>query len=132
MKIILTESQYNKLVSNITGKNVKQNFFSVIKNLLNGNKDQKVGLMILESVEEGDYEFENFNSLNTTIEFTINGFPVEVSKVGHYRLYLPYLNKTPLNVGSNICKDIFYRIAEKHMDSGAFLRVFLSDAIDSM
>lgn len=128
----INESQYNKLVSNITGKNVKQNFFSVIKNLLNGNKDQKVGLMILKSVEEGNYEFEKIDDLNATIEFTINGFPVKVSKVGYYRLYLPFLNENPLNVEPVVCKDIFYELAKKHMDSDAFFRVFFSDAIDSM
>ena len=143
MKIIISESQYNKLISQITGKEMKQNFFSFIKNLLNRNKDQKVGDMILQSVKEGNYELESIDQKSA--RFTINSFPIEVkrnpirldkpesfNKNKYYTLILPLINGELLKVGVNICRDIFYEIAKEHMDFDVYLKLSYEDYIDEI
>jgi len=143
MKIIISESQYSKLISQITGKEMKQNFFSVIKNLLNRNKDQKVGDMILQSVKEGNYELESIDQKSA--RFTINSFPIEVkrnpirldkpesfNKNKYYTLILPLINGELLKVGVNICRDIFYEIAKEHMDFDVYLKLSYEDYIDEI
>ena len=130
MKYFISESQLNKLISKITGKETKQNFFSVIRNLLNGNKDQKVGDIILQSVKEGNYEVDDIKGTN--IDFNINGFPIEVSKVGVYKLYLPLFSEKPLRVSHTICKEIFYMIADSHMNPNDNLYLFLDDMADDL
>ena len=143
MKIIISESQYSKLISQITGKEMKQNFFSVIKNLLNRNKDQKVGDMILQSVKEGNYELESIDQKSA--RFTINSFPIEVkrnpirldnpesfNKNKYYALILPLINGVLLKVSVNICRDIFYEIAEEHMDFDEYLKLSYEDYIDEI
>ena len=143
MKIIISESQYSKLISQITGKEMKQNFFSFIKNLLNRNKDQKVGDMILQSVKEGNYELESIDQKSA--RFTINSFPIEVkrnpirldkpesfNKNKYYTLILPLINGELLKVGVNICRDIFYEIAKEHMDFDVYLKLSYEDYIDEI
>jgi hypothetical protein len=127
MKYIIKESQYNKLISKITGKKRDESFMSKIKNFLSSDKDQSIGLMILESVKEGNYEFESIDQKSAS--FTINSFPIEIkrnplalgdpqsfNKKKYYTLILPIIKSEPLKVGRTICKQIFYTIAEKHMN----------------
>ena len=46
MKYQISESQYKKLISKITGKKGDESFISKIKNFLSLNKDRSIGLMI--------------------------------------------------------------------------------------
>ena len=130
MKIIISESQYSKLISQITGKEMKQNFFSVIKNLLNRNKDQEVGQMILQSVKEGRYDFDSIDSLSA--KFAINGFPIEIHRKNGYYLHLPFVGRERLKVGRKICKKIFYEIADKHMTYAEHLHIWMDDEADNI
>jgi hypothetical protein len=130
MKYQISESQYNKLISKITGKKGDENFISKIKNFLSLNKDRSVGLMILQSVEEGNYELDNINS--GSAKFDVNDFPIEVSRINGYHLYLPMVSEEPLKVGRTICKQIFYTIAEKHMDSHEYLKIWGEDHFDEI
>lgn len=143
MKYQISESQYKKLISKITGKKGDESFISKIKNFLSSNKDQSVGQMILQSVKEGNYEFESIDQKSAS--FTINSFPVEIkrnpvrlgdpqsfSKNKYYTLILPLIDSEPLKVGVNICRDIFYEIAEEHMDFDEYLKLSYEDYIDEI
>lgn len=130
MKIIISESQYSKLISQITGKEMKQNFFSFIKNLLNRNKDQEVGQMILQSVKEGRYDFDSIDRLSA--KFAINGFLIEIHRKVGYHLYLPFVGRERLKVSGKICKKIFYEIADKHMTYAEHLHIWMDDEADNI
>lgn len=125
MKYQITESQYKKLISKITGKKDDDGFISKIKNFLSSNKDQDVGRMILQSVEEGKYDLDSIDS--SSADFAINGFPIEISRKNGYHLYLPVVSKEPLKVGGKICKEIFHEIADKHMDPVELLYIWMDD-----
>jgi hypothetical protein len=143
MKYQISESQYNKLISKITGKKGNESFISKIKNFLRSDKDQSVGLMILESVKEGNYELDSIDQKSASI--TINSFPVEIkrnplalgdpqsfNKNKYYTLILPLINNVPLKVSVTICRDIFYKIAEEHMDFDEYLKLSYEDYIDEI
>ena len=143
MKYIIKESQYNKLISKITGKKRDESFISKIKNFLSSDKDQSIGLMILESVKEGNYEFESIDQKSAN--FTINSFPIEIkrnplalgdpqsfNKNKYYTLILPLIKREPLKVGVNICRDIFYEIASEHMDQYGYLEIWGQDNFEEI
>ena len=129
MKVIISESQYKKIISRITGKKGDESFISKIKNFLSLNKDQEVGQMILQSVKEGRYDFDSINSLSA--KFMINGFPIEIHRKNGYYLYLPLVDKERLKVGRKICKKIFYEIADKHMTYAEHLNIWMDDEADN-
>ena len=128
MKYVITESQYKKLVSKITGKKGDVGFIDKIKNFIGLNKDQDVARMILQSVKEGKYDLDSINSKSS--EFVINNFPIEISRMDGYHLYLPMVSKEPLKVGGKICKKIFYEIADKHMDPIEHMYIWMEDEGD--
>jgi hypothetical protein len=143
MKYIIKESQYNKLISKITGKKRDESFMSKIKNFLSSDKDQSIGLMILESVKEGNYEFESIDQKSAS--FTINSFPIEIkrnplslgdpqsfNKKKYYTLILPIIKSEPLKVGVKICRDIFYEIASEHMDQHGYFTLWGEDNFDEI
>ena len=129
MKYQITESQYKKLISKITGKK-DDGFISKIKNFIGLNKDQDVARMILQSVEEGRYDLDSIDSKSA--EFVINGFPIEIRRMNGYHLYLPVVSKEPLKVGGKICKKIFYEIADKHMTYAEHLHIWMDDEADNI
>jgi hypothetical protein len=143
MKYIITESHYNKLISKITGKKGAESFISKIKNFISSDKDQFIGIMILESVKEGNYELESIDQKSAN--FTINSFPVEIkrnplrlgdpqsfNKNKYYTLILPVVNSEPLEVSVRICRDVFYTIASKHMDPSDYLKLWGEDNFDGI
>lgn len=138
MKYAITESQYDKLISRLTGKKGDNSFISKIKNFLSSNKDQSIGLMILESVGEGNYELESIDQKSAN--FTINSFPIEIKrdtfnkifKNKRYSLILPVINDEPLKVGVRICRDIFYEIASEHMDPYDYFNISSEDSFDEI
>ncbi len=130
MKYIITESQYKKIISRVTGKNGDESFISKIKNFLSLNKDQEVGQMILQSVKEGRYDFDSIDSLSA--KFAINGFPIEIHRKNGYYLHLPFVGRERLKVGRKICKKIFYEIADKHMSYIEHLHIWMDDEADNL
>jgi hypothetical protein len=42
------------------------------------------------------------------------------------------VSEEPLKVGRTICKQIFYTIAEKHMDSHEYLKIWSEDSFDEI
>ena len=128
MKYQITESQYKKLISKITGKKDDGGFISKIKNFIGLNKDQDVARMILQSVEEGRYDLDSIDSKSA--EFVINGFPIEIRRMNGYHLYLPVVSKERLKVGGKICKKIFYEIADKYMTPVEHLYIWMEDGGD--
>ena len=143
MKYAITESQYKKLISKITGKKDGNGFIDKIKDFLSLNKDQVVGRMILESIKEGNYELESIDQKSASI--TINSFPIEIkrnpirlgdpqsfSKNKYYTLILPLINGEPLKIGVKICRDIFYEIASEHMDPYEYLKIWGEDNFDEI
>ena len=143
MKYSITESQYKKLISKITGKKDGNGFIDKIKDFLSLNKDQVVGRMILESIKEGNYELESIDQKSASI--TINSFPIEIkrnplalgdpqsfNKSKYYTLILPLFDSKPLKVGVSICRDIFYEIASEHMDQWGFFNICSEDSFDEI
>lgn len=130
MKVIISESQYKKIISRITGKKGDESFISKIKNFLSLNKDQEVGQMILQSVKEGRYDFDSIDRLSA--KFMINGFHIEIYRKNGYHLYLPLVDKERLKVGGKICKKIFYEIADKHMTYVEHLNIWMDDEADNL
>lgn len=130
MKYQITESQYKKLISKITGKKDDGGFISKIKNFIGLNKDQAVGQMILQSVKEGRYDFDSIDRLSA--KFAINGFPIEIHRKVGYHLYLPFVGRERLKVGGKICKKIFYEIADKHMTYAEHLHIWMDDEADNI
>jgi len=130
MKYQISESQYNKLISKITGKKDDDGFVAKIKNFLSLNKDQSVGQMILQSVKEGRYDFDSIDSLSA--KFAINGFPIEIHRKNGYYLYLPFVGRERLKVGGKICKKIFHEIADKHMTYAEHLYIWMDDGGDNI
>ena len=143
MKYLIKESQYNKLISKITGKKRDESFISKIKNFISSDKDQFIGIMILESVKEGNYEFESIDQKSAN--FSINSFPIEIkrnplalsdpqslNKKKYYTLILPVIKNEPLKVGVKICRDIYYEIASEHMDQYDYLEIWGQDNFDEI
>ena len=130
MKYQITESQYKKLISKITGKKDDGGFISKIKNFIGLNKDQAVGQMILQSVKEGRYDFDSIDRLSA--KFAINGFLIEIHRKVGYHLYLPFVGRERLKVGGKICKKIFYEIADKHMTYAEHLHIWMDDEADNI
>lgn len=130
MKYQITESQYKKLISKITGKKDDGGFIAKIKNFIGLNKDQDVARMILQSVEEGRYDFDSIDSLSA--KFAINGFPIEIHRKNGYYLHLPFVGRERLKVGRKICKKIFYEIADKHMTYAEHLHIWMDDEADNI
>ena len=130
MKYQITESQYKKLISKITGKKDDGGFIDKIKNFIGLNKDQDVARMILQSVKEGRYDFDSIDRLSA--KFAINGFPIEIHRKVGYHLYLPFVGRERLKVGGKICKKIFYEIADKHMTYAEHLHIWMDDEADNI
>lgn len=129
MKYQISESQYKKLISKITGKKDDGGFIAKIKNFIGLNKDQDVGQMILQSVREGRYDLDSIDSKSA--EFAINGFPIEIRRMNGYHLYLPVVSKEPLKVGGKICRKIFHEIADKHMTPVEHLYIWMEETLFS-
>jgi hypothetical protein len=139
MKIILTESQYDKLMSSLTGEPKRDpSLFSKFKNWVLGNNDNEIGKMLLKSIESGNYEFDGIDTSNFiyTINFTINNFPFEItkdngSKDNKFSLYMPYV-KEELKINKNLLKHIFDLMAKNHMDLNDYFNMHLNDMINSL
>jgi hypothetical protein len=139
MKIILTESQYDKLMSSLTGEPKRDpSLFSKFKNWVLGNNDNEIGKMLLKSIESGNYEFDGIDTSNFiyTINFTINNFPFEItkdngSKDNKFSLYMPYV-KEELKINKNLLIRIFDSMAKKHMDLNDYFNMYLNDMINSL
>jgi hypothetical protein len=139
MKIVITESQYNKLMSHLTGETKrKPSKFEKFKNWLSGNNDNGVGKMLLKSVETGNYEFEGIDILyyTYTINFTISDFPFKLikdnsNKNNKFSLYMPYL-KEELKINKNLLMHIFNLMAKNHMDVKDYFEMYLTDMENSL
>jgi hypothetical protein len=139
MKIILTESQYDKLMSSLTGEPKRDpSLFSKFKNWVLGNNDNEIGKILLKSIESGNYEFDGIDTSNFiyTINFTINNFPFEItkdngSKDNKFSLYMPYV-KEELKINKNLLIRIFDSMAKKHMDLNDYFNMYLNDMINSL
>ena len=140
MKIIITESQYDKLISSLTGEPKRNpSLFSKFKNWISGNSDNEVGKMLLKSIESGNYEFDGIDILYTiyTIKFSINNFPFKITKDNGstkdniFSLYMPYV-KEELKINKNLLKHIFDLMAKNHMDTEDYLNMHLTDMINSL
>ena len=139
MKIIITESQYDKLISSLTGEPKRDpSLFSKFKNWVLGNNDNEIGKILLKSIESGNYEFDGIDTSNFiyTINFTINNFPFEItkdngSKDNKFSLYMPYV-KEELKINKNLLIRIFDSMAKKHMDLNDYFNMYLNDMINSL
>ena len=134
MKYVIAESQYNRLISKITGNKLKDdNYIGKLTKLISGNHDKQVGDMILNSVNNDNYEFINFKGVDSSVEFSINGLPFtilrNVNNSNNYLLMSTFLNNEPLKVSNKVLKKIFYTIANEHMDVMNFV---LMKGYDSM
>jgi hypothetical protein len=139
MKIVITEEQYDKLMSQLTGETKrKPSKFEKFKNWLSGNNDNGVGKMLLKSVETGNYEFEGIDILyyTYTINFTINDFPFKLikdnsNKNNKFSLYMPY-TKEELKINKNLLIRIFNLMAKNHMDVKDYFEMYLTDMENSL
>jgi hypothetical protein len=136
MKIIITESQYDKLMSSLTGETKREpSKFEKIKNWLSGKNDNNVGKMLLNRIENGDYEFDGIDTSYSayTIKFEINNFPFELTKdsSNKFSLYMPYI-KEELKINKNLLNHIFDLMAQKHMDIKDYLDMHLTDMENSL
>lgn len=139
MKIIITESQYGKLISSLTGEPEKTpSKFEKFKNWLLNRKNKDIGEIILKFILSGDYEYEGIKviPLSITIKFAINNFPFELRKerlvmnrTYHkyvYHLYFPYTGEE-IQIDKRISKDIFNLLAQNHMGADDLLRLYMED-----
>jgi dsRNA-specific ribonuclease len=133
MKYLITESQYNRLVSKMTGINMKdESYLGKLLRMVLGNQDKQVGDMILKSVEDNNYEFIEFNG-DSSVDFNIKGLPFTIFRnvrpSGVYIIKSNLLSNEPLKISSKVLKKIFYSIAKDHMDVTDYV---LMSGIDSL
>jgi hypothetical protein len=131
MKYAITESQYDRLISVITGAKPDSSFITKIKS--NFYKDQNIGEMILKSVEDGNYDIDG-KPTDRVINFSIDGFPFLIRKSANgrgkeYTMELPLMNNRELSIGGGVLKKIFYAIADEHMDIEDYMSMYFSDNI---
>ncbi len=115
--MILTEDQYDKLISSITGEPLKGSVFSKIFGYFKNNSN--IGRMVLNAVKRGNYKFE----------FTINDFPFILTKEKGlfgmiHDLSTPLIEKD-LGIGRKIGEELFDILTEKHMDNDDFIRMMI-------
>lgn len=129
MKITITEDQYDKLISSITGEPLKGSVFSKIFGYF--KNDSNIGRMVLNAVKRGDYKFDNYGIRNGVykFEFTINDFPFILTKekglfVIIHDLSTPLIEKD-LEIGRKIGEELFDILAQKHMDNDDFIRMMI-------
>ena len=122
MKILVTEEQYDKLISTITGEPLKgKSFFSgILKHFKN---DSNIGRMVLNAVKKGNYEFVDIKSRIGAydIEFTINDFPFILTKEKGlfdmiHDLSIPLIDKNFV-IGNKIGEELFDILTLKHMNN---------------
>jgi hypothetical protein len=139
MKIIITESQYDKLISSLTGEPKRNpSLFSKFKNWISGNSDNEVGEMLLKSIETENYEFVGIDTSYSTytINFTINDFPFKLikdnsNKNNKFSLYMPYF-KEELKINKNLLMYIFKLMAKRHMNIKDYFDMYLTDMENSL
>ena len=139
MKIVITEEQYDKLMSSLTGETKREpSKFEKFKNWLSGNNDNGVGKMLLKSIETGNYEFDRIDTSYSTytINFTINGFPFELTKNNSnknnkFSLYMPYI-KEELKINKKLLMHIFDLMAKHHMSFKDYFDMHLTDMVNSL
>ena len=69
MKIIITESQFSRLISKVTEMEPENSFLTKLVSVI--NKDQEVGKLVLKAVQEGNYDIDD--KVLYFIKFNING-----------------------------------------------------------
>jgi len=139
MKIVITEEQYDKLMSSLTGETKREpSKFEKFKNWLSGNNDDGVGKMLLKSIETGNYEFDRIDTSYSTytINFTINYFPFELTKNNSnknnkFSLYMPYI-KEELKINKKLLMHIFDLMAKTHMSFKDYFDMHLTDMENSL
>jgi len=118
MKIIISENQYKRIISKITGEgdNSNNNFLNKLKSLI-GRKDNEIGNMVLNSVIKGNYKFISFRG-DYEVKFFIKYFPFTIlrNKPGDYEMILPLFKEKKISINNKILKNIFFEIAKEHMD----------------
>ena len=57
MKIIITESQFSRLISKVTEMEPENSFLTKLVSVI--NKDQEVGKLVLKAVQEGNYDIDD-------------------------------------------------------------------------
>ena len=129
MKYVISESQYGRLISKITGVKPDTSFKSKIKS--NFYKDQNIGEMILKSVEDGNYEIDG-KPTDRVISFSIGGFPFLMRKSvkgsgKKYTMELPLMDDRELSITDNVLNKIFYAIADEHMDIEDYMSMYYFD-----
>jgi hypothetical protein len=129
MKYVISESQYGRLISKITGIKPDTSFKSKIKS--NFYKDQNIGEMILKSVEDGNYEIDG-KPTDRVISFSIGGFPFLMRKSvkssgKKYTMELPLMDDRELSITDNVLNKIFYAIADEHMDIEDYMAMYYFD-----
>jgi hypothetical protein len=129
MKYVISESQYGRLISKITGVKPDTSFKSKIKS--NFYKDQNIGEMILKSVEDGNYEIDG-KPTDRVISFSIGGFPFLMRKSvkgggKKYTIELPLMDDRELSITDNVLNKIFYAIADEHMDIEDYMAMYYFD-----
>ena len=129
MKYVISESQYGRLISKITGIKPDTSFKSKIKS--NFYKDQNIGEMILKSVEDGNYEIDG-KPTDRVISFSIGGFPFLMRKSvkssgKKYTMELPLMDDRELFITDNVLNKIFYAIADEHMDIEDYMAMYYFD-----
>lgn len=129
MKIIITEDQYDKLISSITGEPLKGSVLSKIFGYF--KNDSNIGRMVLNAVKRGDYKFDNYGIRNGVykFEFTINDFPFILTKENGlydmiHDLSTPLIGKDS-KIGRKIGEELFDILAQKHMDNDDFIRMMI-------
>ena len=121
MKILVTEDQYDKLISSITGEPLKGSVFSKIFGYF--KNDSNIGRMVLNAVKRGNYKFDNYGIRNGVykFEFTINDFPFILTKEKGlfdmiHDLSIPLIDKNFV-IGNKIGEELFDILTLKHMNN---------------
>jgi hypothetical protein len=121
MKILVTEVQFDKLISTVTGEplNGNKTFFSKVLKYF--KSDSNIGEMILNSIKKNNYEFDSYGVDDNTykLEFTISNFPFVLTKertVFHYKyiLYAPLI-QSEMEINTKVGDEIFNLLAERYM-----------------
>ena len=121
MKYIVTESQYERIFSKLSGLSNEDSFLDKIKTKLIGGDDDSIGRMILDAIKSGKEKDVKDNGKNM-IYFKINKIPIQISRHTSYRIgggeyytvVIPPLDSNGLYMSGGLEKSIWKILQKKY------------------
>ena len=121
MKYVITESQYERVFSKLSGLSNKDSFLDKIKSKLIGGDEDSIGRMILDAIKNGKETDVRYNG-EDIIYFEINKTPIQINRHISYRrgggyyftIMIPPIDSNHLYMSDGLQKSIWRRLRKKY------------------